>query len=94
MRGCAADGQRVTFALQPLRPSADLASLLTDPGLTIAKPVAQGVGKNDLSRIVGTGPYRLADWSSGNRIVLLRNPYFIGPAAKQAKLTYVLHPSS
>ena len=42
----------------------------------VAREVIEAYGKDTLSHPVGSGPFRLAEWKPGNRIVLTANPSY------------------
>jgi ABC-type transport system substrate-binding protein len=67
----AADPQTVEIALE--RPFAPFLNLLAQAGASIVSPEAHRTLRDDLGRRpVGTGPFRLAEWQSSDRLVLER----------------------
>jgi ABC-type transport system substrate-binding protein len=71
---------RYTLRLQLNFPDAELLSNLTITGsAAVAREVIEAYGETNgwtMANPVGTGPYRLAEWRRGQRIVLEANPGF------------------
>ncbi len=71
---------RYTLRLQLNFPDAELLSNLTIAGsAAVAREVVEAYGDTNgwtMANPVGTGPYRLAEWRRGQRIVLEANPGF------------------
>ncbi len=71
---------RYTLRLQLNFPDAELLSNLTVTGsAAVAREVVEAYGDSNgwtMANPVGTGPYRLAEWRRGQRIVLEANPGF------------------
>jgi len=78
---------RYSFELRLAEPSPRLAQEFTDPGLVgaLAREVVEFYGDKVSEHPVGTGPFRLAQWTRSSRIVLERNPGF-------RSVTYDEHP--
>jgi ABC-type transport system substrate-binding protein len=67
---------RYRFELRLAEPSPRLAQDFTDPGLVgaLAREVVEFYGDKISEHPVGTGPFRLAQWTRSSKIVLERNP--------------------
>jgi peptide/nickel transport system substrate-binding protein len=74
-RGIIVSGQAITFNLT--RPDADWPQKLALPPAALLPPSvgSEEIG-TDVSRLVGTGPYRWASYAPVRQLVLKRNPYF------------------
>jgi peptide/nickel transport system substrate-binding protein len=57
-----------------------------DGGTVDATGVFHPTGTFATKNPVGTGPYMLQSWDVGNKLVLVRNPYYWGPKAKIARI--------
>lgn len=70
--------------------TADLPAPILHLGFAIYPMMSPNTDLNTLTRApVGTGPYVLAEWTSGTRIVLDRNPDYWGDEPAVSKATYV-----
>lgn len=47
-------------------------------GVILSRKAAKALGGKIKTRVVGTGPYRIADWQPDQQIVLARNPGYVG----------------
>ncbi len=69
---------RHTIGIRLTRPAYDLlADLTTTPAMAVAREVIDAYGDPStwaMANPVGTGPYRLAEWRRGQKIVLEANP--------------------
>jgi len=75
----------------PFAPFAQLISTM----LPISPKAAEPYDGNKLSRNpVGAGPYKLAEWVKGERIVLVRNEHFWGKKPTVEKITYMIVPET
>ncbi|MQA78926.1 MAG: ABC transporter substrate-binding protein [Streptosporangiales bacterium] len=98
---CAAD-DATTVTLNLTRPSASLLAALTLPAFAIASPTAlekyqadKVGGSPDQPRFegtfgnkypIGSGPFKLASWSRGDKLVLVRNDDYWGRKPRLAKV--------
>jgi peptide/nickel transport system substrate-binding protein len=70
--------------------TADRPAPILNLGFAIYPMMSPSSDPNTLTRSpVGTGPYKLAEWVSGTRIVLERNPDYWGEQPEVSKATYV-----
>ena len=78
---------RYRFEVRLAEPSPRFAQNFTDPGLVgaLAREVVEFYGDRIGEHPVGTGPYKLAQWTRSSKIVLERNPGF-------RKVLYDEHP--
>ncbi len=69
---------RYRFEVRTTEPQPRLPYVFAQAGLAgaVAREVVQAYGDDILAHPVGTGPFRLAQWRRGSRIVLERNPRF------------------
>jgi peptide/nickel transport system substrate-binding protein len=73
--GITASGRQITFHLT--RPDPEwLQKLALPPAALLPPSVGPDEMGVDVSRLVGTGPYRWASYSPVRQLVLVRNPYF------------------
>ena len=86
------DDYTVEFHLKaPFAPFAQLVSIMS----AISPKAVEPYDGNKLSRNpVGAGPYKLAEWVKGERIVLVRNENFWGKKPTVEKITYVVVPET
>jgi len=83
---------QVEFVLKsPFAPF--LANLSNYAGGIVDAKVAQTEGKQYGRQPIGTGPFELASWQPGNKLVLQRNPNYWGTKPKLAKVEYLVVPS-
>lgn len=83
---------KVEFVLK--YPFAPFLSNLTNYAGGIVDPkVAKAEGKQYSRKPVGTGPFELASWKPGTKIVLKPNPYYWGAKPKLSQVTYLVVPS-
>ncbi len=66
---------RHTLRLQLREPNFPLATSVLQTQ-AVAREVVDAAGGDIQARVVGTGPYRLAEWQRGSRIVLEANPRY------------------
>ncbi len=52
---------------------------------------AEAVGKTPVP-FIGSGPYRLANWTPGKEFILEKNPYYRGPGPAFSRVRYVVVP--
>lgn len=59
--------------------------LVINPALIASPKALESAGKDFTSKPIGTGPYKLKEWVTGDKVVLEANPdYFLGaPATKE-----------
>jgi len=71
---------RYTFQVKLATPSPRFAENLADTRLFggMAREVVEAYGDELMSKPVGTGPFRLAEWTRSSRIVLERSPTYRG----------------
>jgi ABC-type transport system substrate-binding protein len=75
----------------PFAPFAQLISVT----LPVSPKAAEPYDGNKLSRTpVGAGPYKLAEWVKGERIVLVRNENFWGKKPTVEKITFMVVPET
>ena len=75
----------------PFAPFAQLISMM----LPVSPKAAEPYEGLKLSRNpVGAGPYKLAEWVRGERIVLVRNDHFWGKKPTVEKITYMIVPET
>ncbi len=69
---------RYRFEVRTSEPQPRLPYVFAQPGLAgaVAREVVEAYGDDIPAHPVGTGPFRLAQWRRGSRIVLERNPRF------------------
>ena len=86
------DDYTVQYHLKaPFAPFAQLISMMLPVSPKAAEPY-EGI---KLSRTpVGAGPYKLAEWVKGERIVLVRNDHFWGKKPTVEKITYMIVPET
>jgi peptide/nickel transport system substrate-binding protein len=67
-------------------------------GMAIASPISPAAidkyGEDVRKNPVGAGPYKLAEWVAGDRIVLVRNENYYGKRPTVAKLTFKIVPET
>jgi len=80
---------KLKFLYAPMAPTLSLYLVAPISPAAIEK-YAEAVRRNP----VGTGPYKLAEWVAGDRIVLVRNENYYGPRPTVAKLTYMIVPET
>jgi oligopeptide transport system substrate-binding protein len=92
----APDARTVRFTLE--RPAAYFPAVA---GLWMLRPLpswaiaAHGAAWTEPAHLVSNGPYRLAEWQRGNRLVLRRNPtYFAADAVRIPEVHYLIVPES
>lgn len=64
------------------------ASLLWDLAWGDAAMVSPASAESNKTHPVGTGPFMVSTWVQGDRVELVRNPHYWGPAPKLDKLTF------
>ena len=86
------DDYTVQYHLKaPFAPFAQLASTM----LPVSPKAAEPYDGNKLSRSpVGAGPYKLAEWVKGERIVLVRNEHFWGKKPTVEKIVFMIVPET
>ena len=79
---------RYTFQVRLERSNPRFVDLLAlaNPLGAVAHEVVDAYGDQIMAHPVGTGPFRLAQWTRTSRIVLERNPHYHGPAARMARV--------
>ena len=88
----AVDDYTVQYHLKT--PFAPFAQLLSIMGMVSPK-AAQPYDGNKLSRNpVGAGPYKLAEWVKGERIVLVRNEHYWGKKPTVEKIVFMIVPET
>jgi peptide/nickel transport system substrate-binding protein len=81
------DAETVRFDLsRPYIPFPQLLTLGVVPSESLASPAPVTGGRRDAPP-PGTGPYRLASWTKGQRLVLTANPKYFGGKPAIAKVT-------
>jgi peptide/nickel transport system substrate-binding protein len=76
-------------------PFAPFAPTLSQVILSPISPVAlEKYGDDIRQHPVGAGPYKLAEWIKGERIVLVRNENYYGPRPTVKKLTFMIVPET
>jgi len=78
-----------TVEIDTKKPSPTLLEVLAEPYSSISSPVAvQKNGRAYSRNPIGTGPYSLAEWIPGQKVVLKRNPNYFEAAGKAATITF------
>ncbi|MVA27839.1 hypothetical protein GOZ92_25910 [Agrobacterium vitis] len=78
-----------TVEITTKKPSPTLLEVLAEPYSSISSPVAvQKNGRAYSRNPVGTGPYSLAEWIPGQKVVLKRNPNYFDAAGKADTITF------
>jgi peptide/nickel transport system substrate-binding protein len=72
-----------TIEITPVRPNRRLVEQLAHPNWSVL-----AAGTEPGKKTVGTGPYRLAEYVKGNRIVVERFPGYWGPAPNLKRITF------
>ena len=80
---------KIKYPFAPFAPTLSMA---------IASPMSPAAifkhGENVRQHPVGAGPYKLAEWVKGDRIVLVRNDDYYGKKPTVAKLTFLIVPET
>jgi ABC-type transport system substrate-binding protein len=69
-------------------------TLSTNILLPISPAAIEKYGEDVRKNPVGAGPYKLAEWVAGDRIVMVRNDNYYGPRPTVAKLTFKIVPET
>ncbi len=84
-----------TIRLHLKYPFAPLAPTLSMVTVSPISPAAiEKYGEDVRTSPVGAGPYKLAEWVKGDRIVLVRNENYYGPRPTVKKLTFKIVPET
>jgi peptide/nickel transport system substrate-binding protein len=79
-----------TLRIDLVEPSPLLLSLLSMPYCyVVPREAAEKYGTDFFRHPVGAGPFRLAEWKSGERLVLTRNPHYFEKDAAGKALPYL-----
>lgn len=82
-----------TVAIVTKEPFAALLGQLADPGPRIISEDAGSGAVEDYGRNpLGSGPYMLQEWLSGQSVELVPNPHYYGDAPKKAGISCDSHP--
>lgn len=74
-------------------PFAPFLDLLTMPaGYIVPKKEVERCGEDFSAHVAGTGPFKLAEWRHGERMLLLANPDYFGDPPKIAGIEYKIIP--
>jgi peptide/nickel transport system substrate-binding protein len=80
---------KLKFPFAPFAPT--LSQVMISP---ISPAAIEKYGEDVRQHPVGAGPYKLAEWVKGDRIVLVRNENYYGPKPTVKKLTFMIVPEA
>jgi peptide/nickel transport system substrate-binding protein len=80
---------KLKFPFAPFAPT--LSQVIISP---ISPAAIEKYGEDVRQHPVGAGPYKLAEWTKGDRIVLVRNENYYGPKPTVKKLTFMIVPEA
>ena len=75
------DKYRGRIVLKNPAPSLSIIALCSASGIVLSKKATQEMGDKMLTQAVGAGRYEQSEWVAGERVVLKRNPTYLGAKA-------------